>query len=360
MFIKKPKLHVPYASTSALRTLHRATWSHQIAGGRRSGVTRSGSSCCRTAGCVVLSNDVRPEDQALFQLAASNAFLVGHGQLRAAGVTSAQWRRRVASGEWVPVMPGVWRHTATPQTWELQVRAGALWLGDPAALAGRAAARWWALDGFEGCDDIEFAVPRARRSIVADGPSIHIFREWTRSDFLVRHGVRVTSVTRTIIDLAAFGVSARQLEQAIDSGVRNRWTSVPTLAARMADLARPGRRGIAQLRELLLDSGGESALERRFLRLLRAAKIRRPRTQVSFRANTTRAIRVDFLFEAEGLVVEVSGRVGHASDADRRKDARRRNELVHQGFRFIEFTTADVMDDPNYVVTTIRSSLGGL
>ena len=277
--------------------------------------------------------------------------------MRAAGVSSAQWRRRVASGEWVSVMPSVWRHAATPPTWELLVRAGALWLGSPAALAGRTAARWWGLDGFEDCGDIEFAVPRERRSIGLGGPAIHLYREWSRKDFLVRQGVQVTTVTRTIIDLAAFGVSARQLEQAIDSGIRNRWTSVPTLVARMTELARPGRRGIALLRELLLDSGGESALERRFLRLLRAAKIRRPRTQVTFRANSTRAIRVDFLFEPERLVVEVSGRVGHASDADRRKDARRRNELVHQGLRFLEFTTADVMDDPSYVVSTIRTSL---
>ena len=174
----------------------------------------------------------------------------------------------------------------------------------------------------------------------------------------MRAGVQVTTVTRTIIDLAGFGESARRLEQAIDSGVRHRWTSVPTLTTRMAGLSRPGRKGIPELRELLLDSGGESALERRFLRLLRAAHIPRPQTQVSFRAHTTRAIRVDFLFVREGVVVEVSGRVGHASDADRRKDARRRNELMQRGLLVLEFTTADVIDDPHYVVATLRKSLG--
>ena len=173
----------------------------------------------------------------------------------------------------------------------------------------------------------------------------------------MRDGVSITTVTRTIIDVAAHGASARTLEQAIDSGVRNRWTSVPTLTDRMTELACPGRKGIPQLRELMLDSGGESALERRFLRLLRAADIRRPQTQVTFRAHTTRAIRVDFLFARESVVVEVSGRVGHASDSDRRKDARRRNELIQRGLVVLEFTTADVIDDPNYVATTLRKSL---
>lgn len=299
---------------------------------------------------------MRAEDRLLFELATANNFLVGAGQLRTSGMTARQWRRRTAAGEWLSVMPGVWCHAATPQTWELKVRAAALYLGSPAALAGRSAARWWGLDGFEDAEAIEFAVPHARRS--RGGPSIHVVRQWARKDLVVRAGVQVTTVTRTIIDLAGFGESARRLEQAIDSGVRHRWTSVPTLTTRMAGLSRPGRKGIPELRELLLDSGGESALERRFLRLLRAAHIPRPQTQVSFRAHTTRAIRVDFLFVREGVVVEVSGRVGHASDADRRKDARRRNELMQRGLLVLEFTTADVIDDPHYVVATLRKSLG--
>ena len=78
---------------------------------------------------------------------------------------------------------------------------------------------------------------------------------------------------------------------------------------------------------------------------------------MTFRRNTTRAIRVDFLFANERVVVEVSGRVGHASDADRLKDARRRNELTQRGLVVLEFTTAHVIDDPNYVLTTLRTSL---
>jgi very-short-patch-repair endonuclease len=298
---------------------------------------------------------VRDEDRVLSRLAAANHFLVGRRELRAAGLSSRQWARRIASGEWRPLMPSVWCHAATPETWELRVRAGSVWLGSRAALAGRAAARWWGLDGFDNTEAVEFVVPRQRRS--KGGPAVRTTRDWSREDSAVRNGVRVTTVTRTIIDLAAHGATARELERAIDSGVRLRWTSVPTLTRRMTELACPGRKGIAQLRELLLDSGGESALERRFLQLLRAAHIRRPQTQVSFRANTTRAIRVDFLFETEQLVVEVSGRVGHASDGDRRKDARRRNHLQQLGLVVLEFTTADVIDEPAMVAQTVRKSL---
>ena len=186
---------------------------------------------------------------------------------------------------------------------------------------------------------------------------MHLARDWSPKDLLRKDDVRLTTATRTIIDLAGQGATAVELERAIDSAVRLRLTSIPTLTKRMAELAKPGRPGIPFLRELLLDSGGESALERRFLRIIREARLPRPQTQVTFKVRTTRAIRVDFLYPKQMVVIEVSGRVGHASDADRRKDARRRNELQHRGFVVIEFTTADVMTDPEYVEPTVRREL---
>ncbi len=80
---------------------------------------------------------------------------------------------------------------------------------------------------------------------------------------------------------------------------------------------------------------------------MRDAGLPRPRCQVVFRDGTRTVGRVDFVFVGTRVVVEVSGRVGHASDADRRHDARRRNELILlHGIRFVEFTTADVVEDP--------------
>jgi len=299
------------------------------------------------------SSGVKAGDRALLERALRNHYVVQYKDVKAAGLSSRQFAYRVSAGEWIAVMPTVWRHVATPETWELRVRSGALWLGRSAALAGRAAAAWWGLDGFER-SVVEFVVPHARRS--QGGAAVHLTRDWSKKDLLRRDGVRVTSASRTIIDLAGQGASAHELERAIDSAVRLRLTSVPTLTLRMAELAKSGRAGIPRLRELLLDSGGESVLERRFLRVVRDAGLPRPLTQITFKARTKRAIRVDFLYESQRVVVEVSGRVGHASDGDRRKDARRRNELQHRGFAVIEFTTADVMTDPTYVIESLGRS----
>ena len=296
---------------------------------------------------------VKVEDRALLSAALKKYYLVEYGDVKNAGLTSRQFAYRVAAGEWIAVTPSVWRHLATPDTWELRVRAGALWLGGDAALAGRSAAAWWGLDGFEQVG-VEFVTSHERRS--RGGVAVRLTRDWSPKDLLRKDGVRLTSATRTIIDLAGQGATAQELERAIDSAVRLRLTSIPTLTKRMSDLAKSGREGIPVLRELLLDSGGESILERRFLRIVREAGLPRPQTQITFKVRTTRAIRVDFLYADQRVVIEVSGRVGHASDSDRRKDARRRNELQHRGFAVIEFTTADVMTDPGYVIESLGRS----
>lgn len=291
----------------------------------------------------------------LIDVAAANDYLRHRSDVTLAGVTSAEWCRLVLAGEWIELAPTVWCHAATPATWELRIRAGARWLGPRAALFGRTAAAWWGLDGARP-DTVEFVTPRVRRGL-DPRYALHTTTRWDQRDILTHRGVRTVGVTRTIIDLASDGQPARAIEAAIDSGVRMRLTTVPRIVERMNRLAATRLKGVRLLRELLLDSGGESVLERRLLQLLRSAGLPRPRCQVIHRSPGGPVRRVDFEFTAARVIVEVSGRLGHSSDADRRRDARRRNQLQHDGFMVLEFTTADVLDDPDYVLSTIRREL---
>lgn len=271
--------------------------------------------------------------------------------IQLAGLTPDEWQHLCEKDVWLQLVPGVWRHEATPLTWEMQVRAGLQWLGSEACLYGAAAARWL---GLEGVDDApaEFLVHRARRHL-PPWMTLHTTLTWTKGDTLLLDGVRCANATRAIIDMARTH-GARTLETTIDSAVRLRRTSTPTLTRRMQELEGSGRAGIRLLRTLLLDSGGESFLERRFLRLVRRSGLPRPVPQVVYHSNTGRVMRVDFEFPSSNLIVEVSGRKGHASDRDRQRDARRRNDLRgRQGKQFLEFTTADVVDDEAYVLATL-------
>ena len=291
-------------------------------------------------------------DLRLIDLANAQHHLISRADVTACGLTSKQWCRRLDEGVWIPAADQVFRHRATPTTWELRVRAVALSLGRDAALFGQTSAQWWELDGF-AADRVEFVVPRIRRSL---DPSVHLHttRRWSTADLLTRDGVRITSTTRTIIDLAGSRTSTDLLEKAIDSAVRLKLTTITRLTRRMTELA-PGRPGVALLREILLDSGGESFLERRFLRLVRDAHLPRPTCQVVY-AGGGRAMRVDFEFKLTNVVVEVSGRFGHTSDGDRQKDARRRNALQQLGKTVLEFTTVDVLSSPDYVLGSLQIS----
>ncbi len=90
---------------------------------------------------------------------------------------------------------------------------------------------------------------------------------------------------------------------------------------------------------------------------MRTAGLPRPTCQVVHRRDGRTFARVDFLFDGADVVVEVSGRRGHASDAERARDAQRRNELQDAGRRVFEYTFAQVMREPGVVVATMRARL---
>ena len=110
-----------------------------------------------------------------------------------------------------------------------------------------------------------------------------------------------TSVARTIVDLAA-SCSRRELERAVDSGVRDGGTSVAFLARRLGLLRGRGRAGVVLLDRVLPDSGGTNALERRFLALCRSAGVERPTCQVVHARGGKTLARVDFDFRPSPVV----------------------------------------------------------
>ena len=293
-------------------------------------------------------------EQRLIHLAATHGGLATRRLANTAGLSDAQWRRLVDAEWWLPVAPGWYRHAATPLTFEMQVRAGAAWLGRRGGLDGTSALRWWGVDVPEP-NRVEFLVPRGLRSI-PKWMTVHTTERWDPNELVRHRGVPLLVATRALITMAGGQFTARQVENAIDSSIRLRRTAMTRLRSRFNDLAGAGTPGTRLLRELLLDSGGESLLERRFLRIVRQEGLPRPRCQVVKSRRGERVVRVDFAFDA-GFVVEVTGRLGHTSDRHRQSDARRRNRVQLGDEPVYEFTTADVVDDPKYVIRTLRQAL---
>jgi len=289
-------------------------------------------------------------------LRAANQYgLITLDQLRTLGVTRRQLADLVAAG-WLHLLaPRVYGVAGAPASLERRTQLGLLHLGDGAVVSYEAAARLHRFDRHLA-DAVEFTVPRSRRHM-RGAFQVHSTTDLPAIDRVRVAGFPRTSATRTIIDLARARIPSVRLEAAIDSAVRTGASSPLVLTRRLDDLRGPGRWGARRLDQLLLESGGHTLLERRFLALMRRAGLPAPTPQVVHGQGARTVARVDFLFESDGVVVEVSGRKGHASDADRARDAQRRNELQDLGRRVYEYTFAQVTGDPEFVIRTMRDRL---
>lgn len=293
---------------------------------------------------------------AIARTAAQQHGLVRRDQLPAAD--TRQIRRLVQLGELDRLAVDVFRVPGAPETWLQRVTAAAWALGPTAVISHRSAARLYEFERFEA-DDVELTVLRAHRDRVvrATDAVVHSTTYRAARDTRRIAGLPVTSPERTILDLARHGTPKPRLEAAIDSAVRLRLTTLDRIVERASDLRGAGRWGLGQLDVLLLDSGGTTLLERRFLQLVRLAGLPIPTPQVVHRHRGRHVARVDFLFEPCGVVVEVSGGRGHSSPSERAKDARRRNELQRLGRLVLEFTYEQVTQQPDLVVATLRAAL---
>jgi hypothetical protein len=293
--------------------------------------------------------------QRIAGLAATQHGIVSAADLAAVGLPVRKVRNYVRTRRLERVAPDVWRIVGAPASWEQRLRVGLSALGPLALVSHEAAAQ---LHGFDRTprDRVEFLVPRQhRRSRLAE--TVHTSARLRQLDRVIVRGFATTSATRTVLDLAMLRPGRHRLEAAIDSAIRSRSSSPVVLVERLTNLRGPGRWGCRLVESLLVDAGGESVLERRFLEIIREAALPRPATQIVINNGHHRIGRVDFVWDDLRVVVEVSGSLGHSSPSERTKDAQRRNELQDDGWKVYEYTYQDVVDRPSAVARSIRSRL---
>jgi very-short-patch-repair endonuclease len=232
--------------------------------------------------------------------------------------------------------------------------AAVLSCGSPAVLSHNSAAALWKLRETAHVTP-EVSVPRSRAGI--RGVRVHRSRTLTAVDRTRHKGIPVTSLPRTIVDLAGI-VSRRPLERALDeAAIRHRVTAADVLAA----IGRaPSARGSRLLREIL-DEGRlgctltRSELEERFLVLVRGCGLPEPEVNVRLRAASR--YEVDFVWRDERVAVEVDGRAYHAMARAFERDRARDADLLGAGWPVIRYTWAKVTREPRWVERTLRAAL---
>lgn len=242
-------------------------------------------------------------------------------------------------------------------TWRRAAWAAAADVEGRGFLAGRTAACLHGLDDFApGRRLPEVLVRRDARGIRLPYVVRSTILPLELRDTSTIDGVRCLNAERLIIEAPLFGFTAAEVENAIDSAIRKRKAREDSLRERVLAGIRPGVAGGHALREALVDTGGESRLERWFLEIVRAGGLVRPEMRVVCRAGNGFAARLDARFP-DALVVELEGHATHSSRRQRQHDEERRTTLTLKGFRVIVFTYNDVRDRPQWVVATLRRAV---
>lgn len=255
-------------------------------------------------------------------------------------------RSAYAAGRLARLLPGTYAPVGLKDDLMTRCLAVGLWNPD-AVITGAAAAR---LTFWPGLAVRQIDV--ARRGPVPRGPGYRFHRRaidpWHVMEW---HGLRVTRPAVTAVELVT-----ELGGDPIDTCLRSR-------KARLSDLweafgAYPSRPGNYERRRMLLDSRDEpwSAAERLAHRILRAAHVT---GWVSNLEVTTDGCEyfIDIAFRALKLAVEIDGRL-HEDDPDIfENDRYRQNALVREGWTVLRFTYAMLVNEPEYVIATIRAAI---
>jgi hypothetical protein len=223
--------------------------------------------------------------------------------------------------------------------------AAVLACGDAALLSHQcAAALWEILPSSRGVIDVTVPTHRRRPGIVVHQSGCE--------DRTVKSGIPVTTVARTLLDLAE--VVPHRLDRAVEEAERLRLfdlRAIETLLHRSQ-----GRRGVRTL-EAALAAYREppvirSKLERRFLDICREAGLPTPAANAF-----VGRYEVDALWRDRRLIVEVDSHDFHRTRAAFERDRLRDTHLQLAGYRVLRVTDRRLATAPDEVIGAVRSLL---
>ena len=228
-----------------------------------------------------------------------------------------------------------------------------------AVVSHRSAAALWRLPGFS-VGVVEVSRQRGRSGNAAHGARLHRPTVLGPHHVTNRHGIPVTTLARTLFDLAATVHPAR-MERLVQNVVSKSPSALPTLHQLLGDLAGSGRSGVAVMRVILDDLPDgcvavASGLEAQFERILTRAGEAPLERQIEVGGHEWIG-RVDFLDRELRIVVEVDSDLHHTSPLDRAHDLRRDEALVAAGWNEVVRVSEDeVWRHPHVAIEKVRDA----
>lgn len=279
----------------------------------------------------------------LSRLSARTDGVVSRGAARAVGIPSSTLDRWLATGRLARPHRAVYR--IGPATDRARIRAGVLAAG-PRAVGSHETAFWWWGLARRSPARVDAIVPRGHRRPALAGVATHQV-PICADDVRVRGDMGVTSVERTLLDLAASSPTLRA-SRAIDEAVLAEHTTLDRLAAYLAETRARGDQpaGTGALSLLLVARFGasRSRIERAVVAAVRLARLPSPVHPYRLRL-AGRPYEFDFAWPDLRLAVEVDGFAVHAGYEKRQADLEKAARAATEGWELLrvgERLAADV------------------
>jgi very-short-patch-repair endonuclease len=297
----------------------------------------------------------RDDDRSLAALAERQHGVVGRWQLLGAGWSAGAIEKRIWGGRLHPLHAGVYRvgHGLIPR--EGRWMAAVLASGPETVLSHWSAAALWMIRP-NSRSVIDVTSPRKSRSW--DGIRRH-HKALPDDEVTVEEGIPVTSVPRTIFDIAATEPVDVVKAMLRESEYRQLWDRLS-----LWDLIEryPGRRGVrkarAALEELTEEPVGRkrSRLEERFAPFLRRYSLPLPRFNDWIDLGDKRH-QVDCHWPDLRQIVELDGWEGHSTRSAFREDRARDRRLRVAGYSVTRITWNQLDDEPEAIAADLRALL---
>jgi predicted transcriptional regulator of viral defense system len=276
--------------------------------------------------------------------------VVSRAQMLAMGVSPAAiatWRRR---RRLQVVYRGVYGVGHRSLRTEGQRLAAVLACGPGAVLSHTSAAAHW---GLLHTDQTRIDVTALRGRHGAPGIRLHRSRSLDAQDTTIHEGIPITTVARTLLDLAATARPS-ELERALAQAER---LQVYDHRATRDVIARcNGHRGTAILAQATTrkPKWTRNEWEAEFLQLLRRAGLPEPLTNDAFDAPDHGHCEPDYHWPSHRVIVETDGFETHGTRAAFRNDRAKDAALTASGYRVLRFTRDD---DPELAIKRVRALL---
>lgn len=296
-------------------------------------------------------------DGQLARLAADQEGVVALRQIRAAGLSARAAQDRAEAGRLHRLFPSVYavgHLKVSSDGWRI---AAVLACGEGAVLSRFSAAKTWGILNDDG-RRFDVVAPGRSGGRVADQKLIDLrrTRRLSKDDVTVLRGIPITTVGRTLVDLAG-GAGPRRVQRAVHEAEVMGLLDVEAVLATIE--RNPGRRGTRMLRAALGVSApdpGNSKFATRFFSLCMDYGLPTPKLGVHVDGGD-RLYEVDALFEAERVIVELDGRQVHGTARNFQTDRRRDSVLAARDYQTLRYTWHRLCNEPAAIANELRRIL---